>query len=254
MRVGFPLEVGARQVIQQDRISQVEEALLTFRQGGFNRGAVGVEAVEVSIEGIVGKAREVDAQDVGHGRGSNPVGHGVLRRGMNEPIECHRAGQRHQPRGEAQRFQDVVQAQPLPEFQTDVDVTGGPGRFVGHAIDVYRNQIARGGGGGRGGVDVHGGSGWHGEDVPELLEFRVLIGHSREGQLTGERVLEFSGQGEPLLGWSRREITERTDYLLSWSLVGEDGLDQKEIHIGFVFVSADCLADVHGHYRCQNIH
>ena len=42
--------------------------------------------------------------------------------------------------------------------------------------------------------------------------------------------------------------------LLSWSLVGEDGLDQKEVHIGFVFVSADCLADVHGHYRCQNIH
>ena len=96
--------------------------------------------------------------------------------------------------------------------------------------------------------------------------------------MTGERVLEFSGQGEPLLGWSGREITERTDYLLSWSLVGEDGLDQKEIHIGFVFVSADCLADVHGHsqtcmvthigfvfvpadclagvhrhYRCQNI-
>ena len=25
------------------------------RQGGFNRGAVGVEAVEVSIEGIIGK-------------------------------------------------------------------------------------------------------------------------------------------------------------------------------------------------------
>ena len=148
-------------------------------------------------------------------------------------------------RGEAQRFQDVVQAQPLPELQTDVHVTGGPGLFVGHAIDVYRNQIARGGGG----VDVHGGSGLHGEDVPELPEFRILIGHSRERQLTGERVLEFSGQREPLLGWSWREITERTDYLLSWSLVGEDGLDQKEIHIGFIFVSADGFADVHGHYK-----
>ena len=54
---GFPLEVGACQVIQQDRVSQVEEALLTSRQGGFNRGAVGVEAVEVSIEGIIGKAQ-----------------------------------------------------------------------------------------------------------------------------------------------------------------------------------------------------
>ena len=124
---------------------------------------------------------------------------------------------------------------------------------VGHAVDVYRNQIARGGGGGVG-VDVPGRSGLDGEDELELLEFRVLIGQSREGQLTGERVLEFSGQGEPLLGWPGREITERTDYLLSWSLVGEDGLDQKEIYIGFVFVSADCLADVHSHYRCQNIH
>ena len=43
-------------------------------------------------------------------------------------------------------------------------------------------------------IDVPGGSGLHGEDVFELLEFRVLIGHSREGQLTGERVLEFAGQ------------------------------------------------------------
>ena len=150
-----------------------------------------------------------------------------------------------------QRFQDVVQAQPLPEFQTHVDVTGGPGCFVGHAVDVYRNQIA--GRGGRGSVDIHGGSGLRGEHALELLEFRVKIGHSREGQLTGEGVLEFSGQREPLFGRSGREITERTDYLLSWSLVGEDGLDQKEVHIGFIFVSTDCLADVHGHYRCQNI-
>ena len=229
---------------------RAEETLLTFRQGGFNRGAVGVEAVEVSIEGIVGKAREVDAEDVGHGRGPDPVGHGVLRRGMDEPIERHRARERNQPRREAQRRQDIVQAQPPPEHQTHVDVTGGPGRFVGHSIDVYRNQIVEGGGGG---VDVPGGSGLQGEGLLELLEFRVLIGHPREGQLTGEGVLEFSGQCEPLLGWSWREITERTYYLLLWSLVGEDGLDQKEIQIRFVFVSTDCLADIHSHYECQNI-
>ena len=101
--------------------------------------------------------------------------------------------------------------------------------------------------------NVHGRSGLHGESVPELSQFGIVIGHSREGQLTGECILEFTGQGEPLLGWSGRKITERTYYLLSRSFVGEDGLDQKEIHIGFVFVSADCLADVHGHYRCQNI-
>src|SRR5271157_2160720 len=128
---------------------------------------------------------------------------------MNEPIECHRAGQRYQPRREAQRFQDVVEAQPLPEFQTNVDVTGGPGCFIAHAVDVYRNQIARGGGGGGGvAVEIYGRSGLHGEDELELLEFRVLLSQSREGQLTGERVLELSGQCEPLLGWSWREITE----------------------------------------------
>ena len=63
----------------------------------------------------------------------------------------------------------------------------------------------------------------------------------------------FRARASHLLGRSGREITERTDYLLSWSLVGEDGLDQKEIHIGFIFVSSDGLADVHGHYRCHGL-
>ena len=53
-----------------------------------------------------------------------------------------------------------------------------------------------------------GGHGWHGKRLLELLEFRVVIGHSREGQLTGEGVLELPGQREPLLGRSGREITE----------------------------------------------
>jgi len=91
--IGFAFEVGACQVIKQDRVSQVEEALLTFRQGGFDRGAVGVQAVEVSIERIVGKTGGVKAQNVGHGRGSNPVGHGVLSSGMDQPIECHGASE-----------------------------------------------------------------------------------------------------------------------------------------------------------------
>jgi hypothetical protein len=91
--IGFAFEVGACQVIKQDRVSQVEETLLPLRQGGFNRGAVGVQAVQVSIERMVGKMREVKAQNVGHGRGSNPVGHGVLGGGMDQPIECHGASE-----------------------------------------------------------------------------------------------------------------------------------------------------------------
>jgi len=107
-----------------------------------------------------------------------------------------------------------------------VNVTGGSGLFVGNTIDVFRNQIARGGRAGGGGGSVHGGCGWHGESVHKLSRFRILIRESWEGQLTGERILEFTGQGEPLLGWSGREINERTYYLLSWSFLGEDGLDQ----------------------------
>ena len=76
-------------------------------------------------------------------------------------------------------------------------------------------------------MNVYGGNGLDGESVDELLEFWIRVGHSREDQLAGECILEFSGQGEPLLGWSWREITERTDDLLTWSFVGEDGLDQK---------------------------
>jgi hypothetical protein len=53
---GCAFEIGAGQVLEEARVSPVEEALLGFGQGGFHRGVEGVEAVEVSIEGIVGKA------------------------------------------------------------------------------------------------------------------------------------------------------------------------------------------------------
>ena len=54
--IRFPLEIGTRQVIEQDRIPQVEKALLALRQSGFDGGAVVVQAVKVSVEGIIGEA------------------------------------------------------------------------------------------------------------------------------------------------------------------------------------------------------
>ena len=98
-------------------------------------------------------------------------------------------------------------------------------------------------------VDLDGRSGWRGEALHESLQFRILVRHARQGHLTGERVLEFSSQGEPLLGRSWREITEGTHDLLPRSLVSEDGLDQKVIYVGSIFISTDGFADVHGHYR-----
>ena len=89
--VRLSFEVGACQVIKQDRVAQVEEALLPLRQCRFNGSAVGMEAIEIPIERIMGQTRGIKAQDLGHGRGSDPVGHGVFGRGMDETIERHRA-------------------------------------------------------------------------------------------------------------------------------------------------------------------
>ncbi len=85
----FPLEIGARQVIEQDRISQVEEALLAWARADSMVARCWCRRSRLRYRGSSGR-REVDAQDVGQCRGSDPVGHGVFGRGMNEPIERHR--------------------------------------------------------------------------------------------------------------------------------------------------------------------
>ena len=107
----------------------------------------------------------------------------------------------NQLRGEVERFQDLVEAQALPEFQTDVDVPGRSGPLDGDPIDVNRNHLARRGRGG----DWQSG---RREGLHELSQFRILIGESREDELPGECILEFSGQGEPLLGRSGREVAK----------------------------------------------
>jgi len=102
----------------------------------------------------------------------------------------------------------------------------------GNTVDVYRNQRAGGGLGVVGSMPC-----WRsalGERLHELSQFGILIGKSGKGDLPGECVLKFTGQCEPLLGWSGREITERTNYPLSRPFVGEDGLDQQVIYIRFI--------------------
>ena len=55
VEVGLALKIGAGQVVEQDRVVEVEQGLLTLGQSGFDRSAVGVQAVEVSIERILGQ-------------------------------------------------------------------------------------------------------------------------------------------------------------------------------------------------------
>ena len=89
--IGRPLEVRASQVVEQDRVSQIEEALFTLSQRRFNGNTMRMQTVEISIERIVRETRGIEFQDVSHSCGSNPIGHSVLSRGMDESIERHHA-------------------------------------------------------------------------------------------------------------------------------------------------------------------
>ena len=87
------LERGAGQVVEIDRRIESEQSPFALDQLGFDGGAVGMETVEIAVEGVVGQGGEIHTQEIGQGRGANPPGHGVFTVGVNQPVQGHGTGE-----------------------------------------------------------------------------------------------------------------------------------------------------------------
>ena len=123
--LGLALEIGAGQIVEVDRGIELEQMPLPFDQVRLDGGAVGMEPIEVAVEGIVDQGGEIHAQDVSQRGGADPVRHGVLAVGMNQPIQGHGAGELNGFGGEAEMLEDRVESQPFPELEADMDRAGG---------------------------------------------------------------------------------------------------------------------------------
>jgi hypothetical protein len=138
------LEIGAGQVVEVDRGIELKQPPFPLDQVGFDPGAVGMKPVEIAVEGVVSQGGEIDAQEVVQGGGADPPGHGVFAVGVDQPVECHGAGEQDGARGEAVALEDGVEAQPLPELEADMDGAGGSHPGQGEAIGVDGDEVAVG--------------------------------------------------------------------------------------------------------------
>ena len=86
-------EVRRRQVVEVDRVVQVEERALARGQGLLDGRPLRMQPIEVAIERLVAERAEVRGQNIGQGRAPDPVRHGVLRRGAHQPVQRHHFGE-----------------------------------------------------------------------------------------------------------------------------------------------------------------
>ena len=93
-------EVRRRQVVEVDRVVQVEQRALARGQRLLDRRPLRMQPVEIAIQRLVAERGEVRAQDVGQGRAPDPVRHGVLGGRTHQPVQRHHLGEHARPRRE----------------------------------------------------------------------------------------------------------------------------------------------------------
>ncbi len=80
-----------------------------------------MEPIEVAIKGIVNQGCEIHTENVSQRCGTDPIRHGVLAVGMNQPVQGHGASELDGLDGETPSLEDRVESQPLPELEANMD-------------------------------------------------------------------------------------------------------------------------------------
>src|ERR1700728_3903032 len=101
-----------------------------------------MEPIEVVIKGIVNQGCEIHAENVSQRGGTDPIRHGVLAVGMNQPVQGHGASELNGLDGEAPSLEDRVESQPLPELEADIDGASGAVLRGGDTICMHGDEIA----------------------------------------------------------------------------------------------------------------
>jgi hypothetical protein len=104
-----------------------------------------VELVEDAVERVLDQGLKVGAEDIGQGGAADPIRHGMLGGGLDQPVEDHRAGELARTAGDTEVTQDVAETEPVPELIADMHgagfamlLGGDPARVDGDGAVVRR--------------------------------------------------------------------------------------------------------------------
>ena len=228
-------EVGGRQVVQVDRVVEVEQRALARGQRLLDHRTLPMQSIEVAIQRLVTERAEVGRKDIGQGGAPDPGRHRMFRGRAHQPVERHDLGQQPRAGGEAGGREDRVQRERSPHLMADVDGTGFADVFASDLIGVDRDDVVthrrsrRGMGSRRAGARR------------EPFDGRLGV----ERRLTPQGRGEFAREAAPLVGGRRRERTERANRAVAWALRGGDGLDEEMIDVRPIANTAERTFDEH---------
>ena len=193
-----------------------------------------MQPIQIPIQRIFLKGREVCRENVCQSRPANPRRHGMLGARTNQSVQRHRFAQRTGARGQARAAQDPIHAQLLPDLMPRVHRAGLPRLLHVDAIRIDRNGGPRSGEG----EALLALSGL----VREILDRRRRPG---QGRLAVQGRLEFVRQRQPRVGRRGLKAPQRTDDALAWAAGRVHGFDEQMVGVGLSLVAARRLANIH---------
>ena len=76
--LGLPFEIGRCQIVQIERVIEVEQRLFSFGKLPLDLFSIRVKRVQVAVKRILVELRKVLSQDVCNGGAPNPIRHGMF--------------------------------------------------------------------------------------------------------------------------------------------------------------------------------
>jgi len=221
LRGHWPSKYVDVQVVEIERVIQVEQRALARRQRLLDRRPLRVQPIEVAIQRLVAERADINPEEVGQGRAPDPLRHGVLGGRTHQAVERHQLSEHACPRREPRRGQDRVQGERPPRLMADIDGTGFAHVFDPDLVGVNRHQILRRG--------RH--RQWATLRRARAGRDRVDGGIGHERRLAAQRGRQFVREALPLCERRRRERAERTDRAVARAGRGGDRLDEQMIDV-----------------------
>src|SRR5262245_24644756 len=156
----------------------------------------------------------------------------MLRAGCHKTVEHHHLAEQTRPRRKTAVLQDLSQAQAPPHLMANVHRPGLTSLLQADLIGMHRHDVVI---------------------LPQPRSGRADLVHDAfdqrigtvQGRLPLKSRLDSVDQAQPLLPRAGRQVTQRADRPLPWSLRRPDRLDQQVGAIAASAVSFDRLADEH---------
>ncbi len=228
------LEIGRSQIVQINRIVQVEQGPLPVGQEPFDFLPLRVQTVQLTIQRTL--VQPAHLKPVRQRRPGRPAGRGQLGAGMDQPTQDHHLGQLPRPLRQTALGQDLTNPQPAIKVPPHMQWSGHPDLFRSHQLGAHRYQF-------RSLVFALGPA-----PLLDALGDGLGLGiGTLKGPLPAQRLLDFAHQRFPLGARSRLQVAEGTDDLLTRPLGSGHGFDQEVVDVLLARTGLfDRPADVHG--------